>query len=59
MCNLRLQTHGKTYRNGILKKYKLVRQRVQIDGTLDSAFVSEIEDNYKIFEFLKVSELYN
>lgn len=41
------------------QKYELFRQRIKIDGTLDSPLGPETEENYKIIDFLKTSELYN
>jgi len=39
------------------QKYELFRQRIKIDGILDSTLEPETKDNNKIIDFLKTSEL--
>jgi len=40
-------------------KYEQDRQRIGIDASLDSALGPEAEDNFKMIDFLKSTNLYN
>jgi len=40
-------------------KYEQDRQRIGIDATLDTALEPETEDNIKMIDFLKSTNLYN